>query len=117
MPLFIKCRTGRDASGVAVAELGTTAEDRYEVVQPTDATELSKLAQTQNLTGWRTLWAECDHMTSSVAPSIDGLVASELARACVEIKTCPNNQYALVVDVTEVKKALTLATSVGYRAN
>ena len=65
----------------------------------TDA--LPQNLQTPKLTVWRTLWAECDHMSLADAPLIDSFVATQLARACVEITPYPS--YANTnVDLTNV---------------
>jgi len=94
---------GRDQATVASAELGTTATERYEVVQPIGATDETKLRQTQNLTVWRTLWVEYDYMTLDGrdvdAPTLPTHIQNQLANACIKVKAYSPNETPSVAGV------------------
>ena len=88
-----------DSSAVASAALGTTMAERYRLVQPTT----NQPAYSPLLTVWRTLWVERDQLTlapnnvtQAGFPSIGGVVTSELARACIDVKDYAYNNVTSI---------------------
>ncbi|MDR2642426.1 MAG: hypothetical protein LBC74_06490, partial [Planctomycetaceae bacterium] len=92
-----------DQAKVNAAALGTTQDTRYK--------ENNKLTQSELLTVWRTLNVELDVASWTNMPAgnlkapLDGLVATELARACIVTREfTPNNTVAPNVGDNGVNK-------------